>query len=58
MGTSNRDEILEKIAKELLDVPSLTIRNPFTIARVEVVNLKQALQLAYEAGQDSKKSGG
>lgn len=52
--TNTRDEKLEEIARGVLDVPTLTLSNPFTVARVEVCNLKQALQLAYQAGQDSK----
>lgn len=50
----SRNSALEKIAQELLDVPTLTLSNPFTEARVKLVDLKQALQLAYKAGQDSK----
>lgn len=53
MSDKGRDEKLEEIAQGVLDVPSLTYSNPFTMARVEVVNLKQALQLAYKYGQDS-----
>lgn len=49
-----RDETLEVIARDMLDVPTLTLTNPFTEARVKLVDLKQALQLAYKAGQDSK----
>jgi hypothetical protein len=46
-----RDQKLEEIAKGVLNIP---LSNSLTVVRCPLVDLKQALQLAYKAGQDSK----
>ena len=50
------DEILEQIAKNILDIPTLKTRNSDSLDfhEVSVWGLKKALQQAYEEGRNSK----
>lgn len=52
-----RDQKLEEIARGCLCFQTLTLDESMAEIRVRVVDLKQALQLAYLAGQDSNKKG-
>jgi hypothetical protein len=49
-----RDQKLEEIARGCLCLQTLTLDESDAEIRMRVVDLKQALQLAYKAGQDSK----
>lgn len=49
-----RDQKLEEIARGCLCLRTLTLDESDAEIRMRVVDLKQALQLAYKAGQDSK----
>ena len=49
-----RDQKLEEIARGCLCFQTLTLDGSDATLSVKVVDLKQALQLAYKAGQDSK----
>ena len=50
------DKIINDIAREILDIDTLEIRNSddLDFHEVSVWSLKRALQLAYELGQNSK----
>ncbi len=56
MSDQERDSKLEEIAKGCLGISTLNTRNSdrLDFHEIAVWNLKQALQLAYTAGRDSK----
>lgn len=57
MSDPKRDEILEKIAKGCLGV-SLELTRSDMRKTVSLVDLKQALQVAYKYGQESRDDSG
>lgn len=53
---SRRDEKINEILRGIFDVEDTELKEDFVSTTVMLVDLKQALQLAYKAGQEAKES--